>query len=262
MQELIAALSLVLSLATGTVQGGMDIAQPYGASYAKTMDITGFSNHVVETYYSDLSELRVACIGDSLTSGVGQGNYPDMMKPMLGTEHIYNCGVGGSSICGVGHAPMSNRYWEIPEDTDVIVVCGGLNDSFEVTEEKFGEVGTINTFCGDVDRLLKGLQDGYPDAKIFFYIPPPSYEFDSLKAKNPALLTQERFRAEILRQCKSLGIDVIDAYSLNFLNPFDEQVRMSLYRDHTHPNGTGLQLMACFIAARIVLWAQETGFSS
>lgn len=262
MQELLAALSFVLMLATGTVQENIDTNQPYGASYAQTTQITAFSNHVLEQYRTDLSELRVACIGDSLTSGVGQGNYPDMMKPLLGTLHIQNCGVGGSSICATGHRPMADRYREIPEDSDVIVVCGGINDSFEVTESRFGEAGTAQTFCGDLNRLLTGLQTDYPDAKIFFYIPPPSYEFTRVKQNNPALLTQERFRAEILRQCNSLGIDVIDAYSLNFMNPFDEQVRQLLYRDHTHPNMTGNQLMAGFIAARIMLWAQETGFSS
>ena len=262
MQELLAALSFVLMLATGTVQGGIDAGQPYGASYAKTTEISIFARQVLESYRADLSELRVACIGDSLTSGIGQGNYPDIMKPLIGTAHISNHGVGGSSISGSVHNPMVKRYREIPEDTDVIVVCGGVNDSFEVTESSFGEVGAEKTFCGDLNRLLTGLQTDYPDAKIIFYVPPPSYEFVELKEKNPALLTQERFRAEILSQCNSLGIDVIDAYSLNFMNPFDEQVRQLLYRDNTHPNAAGNHLMASLIAARIVLWAHEAGFAS
>ena len=73
MQELLAALSLILMLATGTVQTGIDIDQTYGASYTKTTEIAAFSRHVIETYRTDLSELKVACFGDSLTSGVGQG---------------------------------------------------------------------------------------------------------------------------------------------------------------------------------------------
>ena len=262
MQELLAALSFVLMLATGTVQEGIDVNQPYGVSYAKTTEIALFAGHVLDQYKTDLSELRIACIGDSLTSGVGQGNYPEMMKSMLGTEHIYNCGVGGSSVSAAGHAPMAYRYRDIPQDADVIVVCGGVNDSFEVTENNFGQVGVEKTFCGDLNKLLTGLQTDYPEAAIFFYVPPPSYDFVSVKQKNPALLTQQRFREEILRQCKSLGIHVIDAYSLNFMNPFDEQVRQSLYRDLTHPNAAGNQMMAGFIAARIILWAQETGFAS
>ena len=262
MQELLAALSLILMLATGTVQTGIDIDQTYGASYTKTTEIAAFSRHVIETYRTDLSELKVACFGDSLTSGVGQGNYPEMMKLFLGTDHIYNCGAGGSPVSGDNPAAMVKRYHEIPEDADVIVICGGVNDSFEVTESRFGETGKKKPFCDDLNRMLTGLQTDYPDATIFFYVPPPSYEFVRVKQNNPALLTQEQFRAEILRQCSSLGIDTIDAYSLNFMNPFDEQVRQLLYRDHTHPNATGNQLMAGFIAARILLWAHETGFSS
>ena len=68
-----------------------------------------------------------------------------------------NLGIGGSSIGRYWDHAFVDRYQEIPADTDLIIVMGGTNDGFCLTNEDLGtfEERRERTFIGDLDELMR-----------------------------------------------------------------------------------------------------------
>ncbi|MBR0165048.1 MAG: SGNH/GDSL hydrolase family protein [Lachnospiraceae bacterium] len=242
------------------VRGDIATAQEEGASYAVTMAMDEEARTILANKHADTSQITITCFGDSLTKGVGaQSGYPDTIWRELAPFELYNLGLGGSPIAGfTGVAtPMVYRYPEIPESSDIIIVFGGINDSFVCEEAGFGAPGIRDTFCGDVDHLFLRLIENYPAAKIFVVIPSPATEFDSLKEKNPGLLSQEAFRQELLNRAAYYGLEVVDLFDMNCLNPYDAMVRQSFFYDGCHLNDAGYEILGRILAARIVGYLQS-----
>ena len=241
-----------------------DIAQyQYGDwSYRLSLQNEIWSKDYIANCGINFTGLKIACIGDSLTEGIGgEKSYPEVIAELLPGATVLNYGIGGSTI-GSGYsgssAPMVDRYTEIPRDVDVIVVCGGVNDSFVVDYETFGETG--ESYSAEVAELLKGLLRDYPHAKIFCLIPMAVRAFDDVKAQNPNLLTQQVFRREIILRSLAYNIEVIDLYNTNVLNPYDETVRAEFFYDGTHLSTRGYEIMGSIVAVRIAIWANNTGW--
>ncbi|MDE5718686.1 MAG: hypothetical protein K2I53_13935, partial [Lachnospiraceae bacterium] len=132
----------------------------------------------------DFSGKKIACLGDSITAAANlEGEegylsyaYPAVLKELLGAEEVYNLGIGGSSIGRYWSDAFVERYKQIPEDTDIIIVMGGTNDGFCLSEKELGSPSERKpwTFWGDLDELMRGLKENYPDADIFFATPLPN----------------------------------------------------------------------------------------
>ena len=116
----------------------------------------------------DFSEISIACLGDSITEAANlsdmenyqQYSYPTKLKDLLGAESVVNLGIGGSSIGRYWDQAFVDRYQEIPEDTDLILVMGGTNDGFCLSENELGtmEERKERTYIGDLDELMRSLK--------------------------------------------------------------------------------------------------------
>lgn len=259
--NIITFLALIMSLITGNPREGLDIKQEDGVSVEVTQKVTEIAQDFLSQYDTQAYDLTVTCLGDSITSGINdEPAYPVFMEELLNAE-IVNLGIAGSSIADGCYDPMYLRYREIPQNSDVIILFGGYNDVFLMTDSYFGSTDEPGTFCYALNTLLKGIQENYPDAYFFVVIPPASKDIEVYQRLNPGLYDQVVTRREMIRQCKELGIDRLDLYSMNVMNPNDAKAWENYFFDGIHPKEEGHRVLAALIAAKIAKYAEEGGFN-
>ena len=210
----------------------------------------------------DFSGKKIACLGDSITAAANlEGEegylsyaYPSVLKELLGAEEVYNLGVGGSSIGRYWSDAFVERYTQIPKDTDIIIVMGGTNDGFCLSEKEFGSLAERRpwTFCGDLDELMRGLKENYPNADIFFVTPLPNILQDYLMRERTYLLPQKNLADVILTLSAAYDIHVIDLYNSNILDSHDADIVADYMPDGVHANREGYRILAEHIAAELV----------
>lgn len=241
----------------------------FRTSLEETLEVNQADRERIAENRKDFSELKIACLGDSITAaanlegeeGYEQYSYPARLKELLGAEEVYNLGIGGSSIGRYWSDAYVDRYQEIPEDTDIIIVMGGTNDGFCVSEKEFGnlEERAQRTFCGDLDELMRGLRKSYPDAEIFFATPLPNVLQDYLMRERDYLLPQQKFVDVILKLAGEYDYGVIDLYNSNILDSHDANVVADYIPDGVHGNHDGYQIMAEHFASELILHYEGNG---
>ncbi|MCM1146136.1 MAG: GDSL-type esterase/lipase family protein [Clostridium sp.] len=239
-------------------------------SYQETLEVNQADREWIAENKHDFSELKIACLGDSLTAAAnleGEENYiqyayPTKLQELLGAKEVYNLGIGGSTIGRYWADAFVDRYTQIPEDADIIIVLGGANDGFCVSDEEFGNLEERNyrTFCGDLNELMKGLRENYPDTLIFFATPLPNVLQDYLMSEREYLLPQRYFVDAMKTLAQEYDFEVIDLYNSNILDSHDANVIAEYMPDGVHGNHQGYQILAEHFASEIVQYynAEET----
>ena len=232
------------------------------SSLEETLLVNQEDKACLEERRLDFSDKKIACLGDSITAAAnleGQENYPACSYPavlqeLLGAEEVVNLGIGGSTIGRYWSSPFVERYREIPQDTDIIIVMGGTNDGFCLSQKEFGTLTERKpwTFCGDLDELMRGLKENYPNADIFFVTPLPNILHDYLMRERTYLLSQNDLVNVILTLAAAYDFHVIDLYNANLLDSHDADIVTDYMPDGVHANETGYRILAEHIAAEIV----------
>ena len=237
-------------------------------SYMETQMQNDTDQSVIEGSTCDFSDVSIACLGDSITQASNLENmedyqqyaYPTKLKEILGAESVTNLGIGGSSIGRYWDNAFVDRSKEIPKDTDLIIVMGGTNDGFCLTQEELGTVKERKpkTFIGDLDELMRGLKADYPDATIVFATPLPNVLHDMLKKERDYLLPQIILVNAIKYLAKEYEIPVIDLYNSNILDTHDAAVIYNYMPDGVHCNPDGYTILAEHFAAELIkIYEQE-----
>ena len=231
-------------------------------SYEQTIEENRIDKEIIDQNNFDFSQMEIACLGDSITAATNlereedyeQYSYPSVLKELLGAKQVMNLGIGGSSIGRYWFEPFVDRYMQIPQDTDIIIVMGGTNDGFSASAEECGNLDERlpGTYCGDVDELMKGLKENYPSAVIFFATPLPNAMHDYLMSERDYLLPQEYYVDVIRTIAAEYDIKVIDLYNSNILDSSDSNVAAHFMPDGVHGNKEGYQVLAEHFAAEIV----------
>lgn len=232
------------------------------SSLEETLEVNQSDRERIAENRRDFSGVKIACLGDSITAAANleneenymQYSYPARLKELLGAEEVYNLGIGGSSIGRYWSDAYVDRYQNIPQDADVIIVMGGTNDGFCVSDKEFGnlEERASRTFCGDLDELMRGLRENYPEAEIFFATPLPNILQDYLMIERDYLLPQKNFVNVIQTLAKEYDYTVIDLYNSNILDSHDANVVADYIPDGVHANHDGYQIMAEHFASEII----------
>lgn len=250
------------SISGNSVSGNDAQNKKICASYEETMKINAKDRKVIAESEIDFSDIKITCLGDSITAATNLDNiedyqklsYPYQLKETLHAKEVVNLGIGGSSIGRYWDNAFVDRYREIPEDTDLIIVMGGTNDGFCATEAELGsmEERAERTFVGDLDELLRGLKENYPDAQIVLATPLPNVLHDMLRKDRSYLLPQKVFANVIQQLAAEYEIPVIDLYHANLLDTHDAAVIHNFMPDGVHGNQTGYRILAEHMAAEII----------
>ena len=247
---------------SGNSVSGNSLQKEICASYEETIRINHEDKKIIAESTIDFSDKKIACLGDSITAATnleGQENYLEMSYPyqlgkVLNAGEMVNLGIGGSSIGRYWDNAFVDRYKEIPEDSDIIIVMGGTNDGFCASEKELGSLQEREkrTFAGDLDELLKGPKKDYPDAEIVLVTPLPNILHDMLRRDRKDLLPQSSFVAIMKQLSEEYEIPVIDLYGSGILDSHDAAVIHSFIPDGVHGNEMGYRYLAEHIAAELI----------
>lgn len=232
-------------------------------SYEETILQNKYNQEIIRNNGIDFSDKKIVCLGDSITAAANledledyqQYSYPAYLKEFLGAGSVENLGIGGSSIGRYWENAFVDRYKDIPQDADIILIMGGTNDGFCVSQEEFGtmEKREERTFIGDLDELMRGLKENYPEAEIIFVTPLPNVLHDMLRKERDYLLPQFMIADAVKALGEEYEISVIDLYSSNLLDSHDAAVIYNYMPDGVHCNQQGYKVLAGEIAAKLII---------
>lgn len=125
----------------------------------------------------DKQQIKVACIGDSITEGHGikiqsESGYPVVLNKLLGDNYsVQNCGKSGTTLQKEADYP----YWICKEfsnalalDADIIVIKLGTNDTKP-------QNWNADRFRKDYQALIDTLRSGDRNPRIFACTPAPAF---------------------------------------------------------------------------------------
>ncbi|MEM6377788.1 MAG: GDSL-type esterase/lipase family protein [Bacteroidota bacterium] len=186
------------------------------------------------------AQIKVACIGNSITFGSGIENravysYPAQLQLILGDQwEVRNFGVSGRTMLKKGNQPIWNEdafAQALAYQPDVVIIKLGTNDS------KTGNWQHKAEFKPDYQAMVDTFKSvGHP--MIFVCRPVPAFG-------NSWTISSAVVANEIVPIIDEIGkensLQVIDLFT-----PF--RSKKDLFPDLIHPNGHGAALMAGIIA--------------
>ena len=218
-----------------------------GAAAAAVLNYNGLLSFVHPLKKAQADQIRVACVGDSVTYGYGiknraKNNYPAVLQTLLGDGYcVNNYGYSGRTVSSEGDRPYTaEKLYEksIAFQPDIVVLMLGSNDSkpFNWDAVKFTDdyVALVQTYLA---------LDSAP--KVYCVIPTPVYPVDGeVKYNIDGDVLQNEIVPLTRQLAESLGVQVIDMNT-----PFLEHA--DLFSDGCHPNKDGALLYAQLVERAI-----------
>ncbi len=186
------------------------------------------------------NQIRVACVGDSITYGFmvrnrRQNCYPAVLNKLLGENYcVNNFAYTNRTAIKSADYPLTNEkiYGKsLAFKPDIVVILLGTNDSKANNWNK-------EKFVADYGEMIDDYLSLESKPKVFVLIPPPLFE---VRGKVLYKLRQDVVENEIVpavkRIAKANGAELIDIFSVF-------EGRNKLFADGVHPNAKGCKLMA------------------
>ena len=231
--------------------GVIDLKNPFNSTIRCNFTVNGLSyeNVLSSQFNKRWSGKKVNCLGDSITYGAGGKSWTYFIGDLIGASEVRNYGVSGSSIQDDGrNQGFINRYSNMDNDADLIIVWGGVNDHHWRTSSdySFGDMNSTSnkTFYGALKNLCVGLKEKYKGKSILFITPMKnkgymsgSIECPAWNVKNALGKTLTDYRNAILEVCDYYSIPVLDLYSSSgFTTGLIATETGLLFPDKLHPN--------------------------
>lgn len=182
-------------------------------------------------------KIKVACIGNSITYGIGvydrsDFSYPAQLQILLGNRFdVRNFGVSGRTLLKKGDYP----YWNEPEFQDarkflpdIVIVKLGTNDT-KPQNWKFKQ-----EFLSDYASFVHEFQSLPSHPKIYACIPVPAFPGDW--GINDTIIRRE-LTPMLHTLAEQTHVALIDLYS-------PMKAMKSFFPDKVHPNGDGAAVIA------------------
>jgi lysophospholipase L1-like esterase len=189
----------------------------------------------VGSIYGAPPKVKVACVGDSITQGVGASgdkSYPKQLAALLGDGYeVGNFGNSGSTMLQNGDKPyhLQPQYQAmLAMRADVYVIKLGTNDTKPHNWVKRSEFKSSATALVDSIRAVNA------DAKIFVCLPVPAFP-DNFG------ITDEVIRSGVIPLLREVAsekrLGVIDLYKAL-------EGRGEMFPDRVHPNADGYRVIS------------------
>ena len=159
-------------------------------------------------------QLRVACVGDSVTYGFGVPRrsvncYPAVLQKLLGEGYcVNNYGYSGRTACLMGDRPYRTERLCTESRMfapDIVVILLGANDSktFNWDTEVAGVIAYPGQFAFDYEELIAMYQELPSRPKVYLATPLPAYADGSGKVRYA--IQPDVIREEILPTVRQLA---------------------------------------------------------
>ncbi len=174
-------------------------------------------------------EIRVACVGDSITEGT---EYPFDLSMLLGPNYVVgNFGVGGSTVSLNSQNPYmrTSAFQNATEfQPNIVIIMLGTNDAHPVLEQ-------YNTsFVDDYVKLVAAFQALRSKPKIWIVLPPPVFN-------NGTGISPEYFAHNVIPSIEQAANET----NLPVINVYSALANYSYcFPDGVHPNSEGSKLIA------------------
>ncbi len=210
-----------------------------------------------------LEGLKINFLGDSITEGVGASApdkiYHAVLKQETGLKEARNYGIGGTRFAiqkGTPERPMDDyvdinsfceRFDQMDDDADVVVVFGGTND-YGHGDAPIGGFSdrTPDTFYGACHYLFRGLIKKYLGKTIV--IMTPLHRLDETKntgtAKVTAYGTLKEYVNIIREVAEYYSLPVLDLFASSGIQPEIKEVQEKFMPDGLHPSDEGYRVIA------------------
>lgn len=182
------------------------------------------------------NQIRVACVGDSVTYGMTMKNwsknaYPFVLRQMLGENYCTeNFGFSGRTVMLSGDRPyMKEKLYEQSLDfnPDIVILQIGSNDS-----KSYNWKG-VDEFKADYEKLLESYISLESKPRVIVCTPPPAFEYKGkVKYDIEAQTISEEIAPTVLEIAEKYNLEVI-----NLMSVFDSCP--GLFNDGLHPNEEG-----------------------
>lgn len=201
----------------------------------------GMSGKMLEVAPPTETQIKVACVGDSITYGHGikdweKNNYPVVLQNYLGESyHVRNFGVSGRAVQNNSDQPYTalDFYTQSKDyDADIVVFMMGSNDT--KPENWHG----AEIFKADLCSLL----DSYDDAQIILCTPAACFFTEKYAGPTTSHDLQPAVAAEIAEIVREVAAErsftMVDIHALTGENP------QWFEGDGVHPNNEGAAAIA------------------
>lgn len=190
-------------------------------------------------------DLRIACVGDSVTYGYGvsgwlENNYPKQLDTLLGEGYcVNNYGHSGATVQNTGDQPYTT-YSEYPTSleygADIIIFMMGSNDS------KPENWKGADAFRAEYLARLAEYKENNADARIILATPPKAFYPDG----NTEGLTNYDIDPAIVDEIAEIVRDIAadEGYELIDINALTDGHPELFLSDNVHPNKDGAAFLA------------------
>lgn len=247
----------LLSCACGLNENLSDSSKQTGSTESKPIESkTENTTSINPTETVTRKNIKINFLGDSITAGVGASAKSKCYVNQIGlkVDTVRNYGIGSTSIAyqiksSVPGRYFCNRYQEMDNDADYIVIFGGTND-YGFGDAPLGKPddATPETFYGSLNYLYSAIMNNYPDSKIIVVTPMHMLGDDNLQGyngyKGKDVATLETYVNIIKQVAGTYSLPVIDLYSVSELNPNNPELKNTYFADGVHPNDSGHKLIS------------------
>lgn len=196
---------------------------------------------ILVTTLSTQAQIRVACIGNSITFGSGIQNkdslsYPSQLQRMLGDKWLVkNFGVSGATLLRKGNKPYwkESRFKQAMEfNPNVVIIKLGTNDSKSINWVY------KNEFVGNYISMIDTLQMLPTHPVIYICYPVPAYG-------NVFNIRDSIINSDIIPYIQQVSVKrKLPIINLNKALSNKKE----LFPDKIHPNAKGAELIAVTVA--------------
>lgn len=208
--------------------------------------------------------MKWAALGDSITA---QGKYTSALQARSGMI-LTNLGVSGQTIgttAGTGasnDAVIRQKVNDIPADTQIVTLLGGINDfALQTPLGQFGDL-TKATFYGAMHEIIRAIWEKVPNARLFVASPTPgggtgSYGLShGVAATRGAGLRVRDYQRVVREVCEWLGVPFTNVGQQCGIN---DRTANRLLFDGLHPGDAGGDVIAaCWHADLVAKMAAGT----
>lgn len=185
--------------------------------------------------------IRIGALGDSITRGVSEANYPDELKKLIPDNYeVSNYGVAATCLVQNCFNPIwdTDRFANLLTDQpDIITIMMGTNDGNPTNSDSIRA-----NFEKDYRTMIDLFQTFPNDPRIVLCYPPPVYA--------QSMRIDSLIRTELIpiidRIAEDYQLDVADTYYQ--VDDYPEH-----YPDNLHPDKGGVETLAKIIAEALKL---------